>query len=143
MGKLGQVATAWIATSKIAHETLTMTRGLLSSSSANLLGCVLPLAQQVPREQHQCIFCASGSAEDEHHFVFDCPAYCAIRNKFTNIFWSPAPTLSSLFTLHDPKVVARGNGLNTGTHWLQHKLDIAFRFSLDCVRCEHYVVISA
>ena len=50
---------------------------------------------------------ASDSAEDEHHFVFDCPAYCAIRNKFTNIFWGPAPTLSSFFTLHDPKVIAR------------------------------------
>ena len=70
-------------------------------------GRLLPLAQQVPREQRHCIFCASGSAEDEHHFVFDCPAYCAIRNKFTNMFWGPAPTLSSFFTLHDPKVIAR------------------------------------
>ena len=73
-------------------------------------GRLLPLAQQVPREQRHCIFCifcASGSAEDEHHFVFDCPAYCAIRNKFTNIFWGPAPTLSSFFTVHDPKVIAR------------------------------------
>ncbi len=32
---------------------------------------------------------------------------CAIRNRFTNIFWGPAPTLSSFFTLHDPKVIAR------------------------------------
>ncbi len=70
-------------------------------------GRLLPLAQQVPRQQRHCIFCASGSAEDEHHFVFDCPAYCAIRNKFTNIFWGPAPTLSSFFTLHDPKVIGR------------------------------------
>ena len=84
-------------------------------------GRLLPLAQQVPREQRHCIFCASGSAEDEHHFVFDCPAYCAIRNKFTNMFWGPAPTLPSFFTLHDPKVIARflGNVLNIGTHWLQ------------------------
>ncbi len=61
-------------------------------------GRLLPLAQQVPREQRHCIFCASGSAEDEHHFVFDCPAYCAIRSKFTSMFWGPAPTLSSFFT---------------------------------------------
>jgi len=67
-------------------------------------GRLLPLAQQVRREQRHCVFCASGSAEDEHYFVFDCPANCAIRNKFINIFWGPAPTLSSLFTLHDPKV---------------------------------------
>ena len=40
-------------------------------------GRLLPLTQQVPREQLHCVFCASGLAEDEHHFVFDCPAYCA------------------------------------------------------------------
>ncbi len=34
-------------------------------------------------------------SEDKHHFVFDCPA---IRNRFTNLAWGPAPTLSSLFT---------------------------------------------
>ncbi len=45
-------------------------------------GRLLPLAQQVPREQRHYVFCASGSAEDEHHFVFDCPAYCAIRNRY-------------------------------------------------------------
>ena len=83
-------------------------RRILQASAADVdTGRLLPLAQQVPREQRYCIFCASGSAEDEHHFVFDCPAYCAIRNKFTNIFWGPAPTLSSFFTLHDPKAIAR------------------------------------
>ncbi len=55
----------------------------------------LPLAQQVPREQRHCVFCASDSAEDEHHFLFDCPAYSVIRNIFKNILWGPAPTLSS------------------------------------------------
>ena len=70
-------------------------------------GRLLLLAQQVPREQRHCVFFATDSAEDEHHFVFDCSAYCAIRNKFTSIFWRPAPTLSSFFTLHDPKVIAR------------------------------------
>ena len=70
-------------------------------------GRYLPLAQQVPREQRHCVFCASGSAEDEHHFVFDCPAYPAIRNRFTNMFWGPAPRLSSFVTVHDPKVKAR------------------------------------
>ncbi len=40
-------------------------------------------------------------------FVFDCPAYCAIRDSFITIFWGPAPTLSSFFVSHDPKVIAR------------------------------------
>ena len=55
---------------------------------------LLPLAQQVPREQRHCVFCASGAAEDEHDFVFDCPAYCAIddiRNKFTKYFGAQPP----------------------------------------------------
>ncbi len=41
---------------------------------SHLTSRLLPLAQQVPREQRHCVFCASDSAEDEHHFVFDCPA---------------------------------------------------------------------
>ena len=39
--------------------------------------------------------------------MFDCPAYCAINNRFTNIFWGPTPALSSFFIVHDPKVIAR------------------------------------
>ena len=47
------------------------------------------------------------TAEDEHHFVFDFPAYCSIRDRFTAIFWGPAPTLSSFFTLHDHRDIAK------------------------------------
>ncbi len=97
---------------------LSAVKGFKSQKPVSRLGCgchglrvdtgrLLPLAQQVPREQRHCVFCASGAAEDEHHFVFDCPAYCAIKNRFTNIFWGPAPTLSSFFTLHYSKVTTR------------------------------------
>ena len=64
-----------------------------------------PVGQKVDREQRFCLVCASDTTEDEHHFVFDCPAYCSIR--YTAIFWGPAPTLSSFFTLHDPRVIAK------------------------------------
>ena len=74
----------------------------------------------------------------------DCLAHCANRNKFTNTFWGPAPTLSSFLTLHDPKVMARFlKECFEHRNWLQHKLDIAFSFSLECVRCERYVFIDA
>ena len=66
-----------------------------------------PGGQKVPREHRLCLVCGSDTAEDEHHFVFDCPAYCSIRDRFTAIFWGPAPTLSSFFTLHDPRVIAK------------------------------------
>ena len=66
-----------------------------------------PFAQRVNREHRFCLVCASDTAEDEHHFVFDCPAYCSIRDRFTSIFWGPAPTVSSFFTLHDHRVIAK------------------------------------
>ena len=70
-------------------------------------GRFLPVGQKVLREQRFCLVCGSNTAEDEHHFLFDCPAYCHIRNNFDAIFWGPAPTLSSFFALHDPKVIGR------------------------------------
>ena len=36
-----------------------------------------------------------------------CPAYYSIRDRFTDIFWGPAPTMSSFFALHDPRVIAK------------------------------------
>ena len=58
--------------------------------------------QRVDRDQRFCDVCAFDTAEDEHHFVFDCPACCSIRDRFTTIFWGPAPTLqlSLFFTRH-------------------------------------------
>ena len=70
-------------------------------------GRFLRVGQRVPREQRFCLVCGSHTAEDEHHFLFDCPAYCHIRNNFDAIFWGPVPTLSSFFALHDPKVIGR------------------------------------
>ena len=49
-----------------------------------------PVGQKVDREQRFCFVCASDTTEDEHHFVFDCPAYCSIRDGYTAIFWGPA-----------------------------------------------------
>ena len=65
---------------------------------------LLPLAHQVPREQRR-VLCAFDSAKDEHHLVFDCPAYSTIRNQIHKNLLGPAPRLSSSLTLHDPKVI--------------------------------------
>ena len=66
-----------------------------------------PVEQRVDRGQRFCPVCETDTAEDEHHFVFDCPEHCAIRERFTAIFWGPAVTLSSFFILHDHKVIAK------------------------------------
>ena len=55
-----------------------------------------PVEQRVDREQRSCPVCASDTAEDQHHFVFDCPAYCSIRDRFTAISGDqPLPCLLS------------------------------------------------
>ena len=66
-----------------------------------------PAEQKVDMEQRFCLVCGSDTAEDAHHFLFDCPAYRAVRDRFTAIFWGPAPTVSSFFILHGPRVIAK------------------------------------
>ena len=66
-----------------------------------------PVEQRVDRELRFCSVCATDIAGDEHHFVFECPAYCSIRDRLTAISWGPAPTLSSFFGLHDHRVIAK------------------------------------
>ena len=75
-----------------------------------------PVEQRVDRELRFCSVCATDTAEDEHHFVFDCPAYCSIRDRFTAIFWGPAPLclLSSFYMTIGPLPNFCMNALHTG-----------------------------
>ena len=41
---------------------------------------------QIPLEYRVCIFCNINAVEDEIHFLFDCPLYSAIREKFWSNF---------------------------------------------------------
>ena len=65
-----------------------------------------PVGQRVDREQRFRHVCGSDTAEDEHHFVYDCPAYCSIRDRYCH-FLGTSLTLSSFFTLHDHRVIAK------------------------------------
>ncbi len=50
----------------------------------------------------------SGSVEDEHHLLFDCPAYSHIRQQYSHLFHqvSPSVATSSNFLATDhPNVV--------------------------------------
>ena len=42
-----------------------------------------PVEQKIGEEQRFCLVCASDTIEDEHRFVFDCPAYCSIRDRYS------------------------------------------------------------
>ncbi len=61
--------------------------------------CALP---RLNSRSARLLLCCRGM-----HVILCLIAYCAITNRFTNTFWSPAPAPSSVFTLHDPKVIAR------------------------------------
>ena len=47
----------------------------------------------------------SGEEEEEDYKFW--PLGLRIVNRFTNVFWGPAPTMSSFVAVHDPKVIAR------------------------------------
>ena len=68
---------------------------------------IRPAEQKVNREQRCCLVRGSDTAEDDHHFVFDCPACCAIKDRFTAIFWGRAPTIFAFLTLHEPRAIAK------------------------------------
>ncbi len=53
------------------------------------------------------LFCPAILIQQRTNIILCLLVLRVIRNRFTNIFWGPAPTLSSFITLHDPKVIAR------------------------------------
>jgi hypothetical protein len=52
------------------------------------------------------LFCPAILIQQRTNIIL-CLLVLRVRNRFTNVFWGPAPTLSSFITLHDPKVIAR------------------------------------
>ena len=61
-----------------------------------------PVGPKVDREQRFYLkLLAHTQQRMNTTFVFDCPAYFSVRDKYTAIFWGPACTLSSIFALHD------------------------------------------
>ncbi len=49
------------------------------------------------REDRVCFVCMSGSVEDEHYFLFDCPACSHIRQQYSHLFHQASPSLAALF----------------------------------------------
>ena len=63
------------------------------------------------REERVCLVCMSGSVEDEHHFLFDCPAYCHIRQQYSHLFHQASSSVAAFLATDQPNVV--GNYLKT------------------------------
>ncbi len=47
----------------------------------------------------------SGSVEDEHHFLFDCPAYSHIRQQYSHLFHQASPSVATFLATDQPNVV--------------------------------------
>ena len=54
-----------------------------------------------PRDDRVCEVCKSGCVENEHHFLFDCPAYAHIRYSHATLFHG-IQTVSSVINSNNP-----------------------------------------
>ena len=63
-----------------------------------------------PRDDRVCEVCKSGCVENEHHFLFDCPAYAHIRYNHATLFHG-IQTVSSVINSNNPKACLLGRYL--------------------------------
>ena len=47
----------------------------------------------------------SGLVEDEHHFLFDCPAYSHIRQQYSHLFHQASPSVAVFLATDQSNVV--------------------------------------
>ena len=62
-----------------------------------------------PRDDRVCEVCKSGCVENEHHFLFDCPAYAHIRYSHATLFQG-IQTVSSVINSNNPCLLGRYHG---------------------------------
>jgi len=79
----------------------------------------------------------SGSVEDEHHFLFDCPAYIHICQQYSHLFHSASPAVAAFLASDQPNVV--GSYLKTCFAQRQSVL-ASFTFSLASELCRTRLV---
>ncbi len=59
------------------------------------------------REDRVCLVFMSGSVEDEHHFLLDCPAYSHIRQQYSHLFHQASSSVAAFLATDQPNVVGR------------------------------------
>ena len=79
------------ARTRLAHPTVARTMALAKQSSrAAKPTCRLGRWENdvhLDRKDRLCLVCSSAQdVEDDHHFLFDCPAYSSIRASHANLF---------------------------------------------------------
>ena len=59
-------------------------------------------SEHCSREDRVCLVCMSGSVEDEHHFLFDFPAYSHIRQQYSHLFHQASPSVATFLATDQP-----------------------------------------
>ena len=65
----------------------------------------------------------SGSVEDKHHFLFNCPAYSHIRQQYSHLFQQASSSVAAFLATDQPNVV--GSCLYLGTCFAQRQSVLA------------------
>ena len=47
----------------------------------------------------------SGSVEDKHHFLFDCPTYSRIRQRYSHLFHQLSSSVAAFLATDQPNVL--------------------------------------
>ena len=58
------------------------------------------------REDRLCTVCMSGSLEDKHHFLFDCPAYSHTRQLNSHHFHQASFSVAAFLATDQPNVLS-------------------------------------
>lgn len=59
------------------------------------------------REQRFCEVCGSLRVEDEHHFLFDCPAYDEVRSRHAELYQLPSADVGSFLATRQHSLLGR------------------------------------
>jgi len=62
-------------------------------------------SEQCSREDRVCLVCMSGSVEDEHLFLFDCPAYSCIRQQYSHLFHKTSSSIAAFLATEQLSVL--------------------------------------
>ena len=65
------------------------------------------------REARSRLVCMSGSVEDKHHFMCNCPAYSHLGQQYSHLFHQASPSVAAFLATDHPNVV--GSYLKTCT----------------------------
>ena len=95
------------STTKQGHSRMhSSASGALRTGTCHVVQSDCKLHACIARDDRVCEVCKSGCVENEHHFLFDCPAYAHIRYSHATLFHG-IQTVSSVINSNSPCLLGR------------------------------------